>query len=309
MSLCPFGPDRPESEKEARIKFIDEYLEYQCNILRNYYKHFPKKITPNSNYTAVIVEPRSDYKSLEAVCRNVMYFLPQCWNLVVYSYDEQLIKLRLTNMEYIFYKTEKRSLNAEEYSNLLMSSEFWNSIPGDNIIIFQTDSYITRRFTEDYISQLTKYPFIGALYTINRDGYPTGYNVCTVDGHRNYSMSGGFSFRNKRAMLDCIKNVTFSHIMQVRKAHNLVLDLSNFFYEDFYFEHALYMIGYHLPNEKVCLEFCCQVQYDLTNTHSFHGIYRDYVYEYLIYMLTPSLLDMNEEVNIKISNTIKNENA
>lgn len=304
----PLGPNRTESEKEARIKIIDEYLEYQCYKLRRYYEHFPKKITAGSNYTAVIVEPISDYKSLEAVCRNVMYFLPSYWNLVVYSYDEELVKSRLTNMEYIFYKIEKPSLNAHEYSRLLMSAEFWNSIPGDNIIIFQTDSYITRRFTEDYISQLTKHSFIGALYTMNRVDYPAGYNVCSVDGHKKFSMSGGFSFRNKKAMLDCINNITFNHIIQFRKAHNLLLDLSNLFYEDFYFEHALYMIGYGLPNDKTCLEFCCQVQYDLINTHSFHGIYRDYVYEYLIYMLTPSLLDMHEEIQLKIKDKNENEN-
>jgi len=294
-----------ESEKESRKKIIDEYLDHQCKILRRYYQYFPKKITPDSNYTAVLVEPRSDYKSLEAVCRNVMYFLPQNWNLVVYSYDKELIKTRLTDMEYIFYKTEKPSLNSEEYSKLLMSSVFWNSIPGDNIIIFQTDSYITRRFTEGYISQLTRYPFIGALYSISIGNSDPELNVCSIDGHKKFSMSGGFSFRNKKAMLNCIENVSLDDVINYRKSHNLVVNLFNIYYEDFYFENALYIIGYEFPTDSVCSEFSCQVKYDTTNTHSFHGIYRDYVHQFIIYMLVPSLLDMNDEIDVKIKSEYK----
>lgn len=291
-----------EKEKESRIKIIDEYLYNQCEILRRYYHCFPKKLTPDSNYTAVIVEPRSDYKSLEAVCRNVMYFLPQNWNLVVYSYDEELLKTRLTDMEYIFYKTEKPSLNAQEYSKLLMSSEFWNSIPGDNIIIFQTDSYITRRFTEDYISQLTRYPFIGALYLITNYDSPLELNICSVDGNKKFSMSGGFSFRNKKAMLNCIENVSLNDVINYRISHNLDVRLLNIYYEDFYFENALYIIGYEFPPDSVCSDFSCQVKYDMKKTHSFHGIYRYYVNKNISFMLTPSLLDMNDEIDVKIKN-------
>jgi len=291
---------RTEEEKKARIRIIDEYLYYQCKLLKNYYKHFPKKINPSSKNAAVIVEPRSDHKSFESVCRNVMYFLPENWNLIVYSYDEELVKQRLTNMEYIFYKTEKPSFNPNEYSQLLMSSTFWNSIPADNIIIFQTDSYITRHFTEEYINRLIKYPFIGAVYTIDYNQNPIGFNICSVDYFRNFSMSGGFSFRNKQSMLNCVENVTLDDIVNYRKKNNLEIMLDNIFYEDFYFEHALHLLGYKLPSREICSEFSCQVQYDLTHTHSFHGIYRDYVYEYLIYMLTPSLYDMNDKITRKI---------
>lgn len=295
-------PIRTEEEKQARIVIIDEYLQNQCSILKKYYKHFPKRITPTSDYAAVIVEPRSDYKTLESICRNVMYFLPSHWNLIIYSYDEDTIKQRLKNMEYIFYKTEKSSLTSEEYSQLLMSECFWNNIPANNIIIFQTDSYITRHFTDDYIDKITKYPFIGALYSVHDSLLPHNErvkNICSVDNYRNYSMSGGFSFRNKKAMLDCIKNITLSDIINYRKSNKLHF-IHQIGYEDLFFEHSLFLLGYTLPDEKVCIEFCCQLQYESTTTHSFHGIYRDYVYEYLIYMLMPSLYDMNDEIDKKI---------
>ena len=295
-------PNRSDEEKQARLKIIDEYLEHQCVILRKYYNHFPKRINPTSNYAAVIVEPRSDFKSLETICRNVMYFLPEHWNLVVYSYDDNLVKNRLTNMEYIFHKTEKPSLCLEEYSKLLMSQTFWNSIPADNILIFQTDSYITQHFTEDYISNIIKYPFVGALYKIDEVGnYPVGYNICSINHNRKYSMSGGFSFRNKKAMLTCIKNVTIDDIEYYRDTNKLpIINKNQMNYEDLYFEHALYFLGYNLPDEKTCSDFCCQVLYYFTPSRAFHGIYKYYVYEYLIYMLCPSLYDMINEVNKKI---------
>ena len=303
------GPITQE-KKDTRVSFIEEYLVIQSKILEKYYSYFPKRMNPSSNYATVIVEPSSNHKTLEAVCRNVMYFLPEHWNLIIYSYDENLVKNRLPNMEYIFYKTKKPSFSQQEYSDLLMSQEFWNSIPADNIIIFQTDSYITRRFTEDYISKISKYPFVGALYLLHLHYYnhPTkgiipvsnNLNVCSVDYYRNYSICGGFSFRNKKAMLNCIKNINIDDIKSYRLANDYIF-INEMYNEDLYFEHALYLLGYELPSEEVLLEFCVQSQYGLINTHSVHGFYKDYVNKNMVFMITPSLYEINDEIDIKIN--------
>ncbi len=294
--------NRSDEEKKARVKIVEEYLEFQCYQLRRYYQSFPKKRIPNSDYCAVIIEPRSNHPQLESVCRNVMYFLPDNWNLVIYSYNEEIVRERLKDIDFIFYPTTKSSYSLEEYSELMMSSIFWNTIPGNHIIIFQTDSYITRHFTKEWIEQIKYYPFIGSLYHLQDfSKNPPIYNICSVSNNRKYSISGGFSFRNKKAMLDCIERVHLEDIYHYRIQNNLSVNLKNIHYEDFYFEHALYLLNYSLPSEELCILFCNQVQYKLVNSYSVHGIFKDYVYEFLIYMLRPALFDIEDEINQKIN--------
>lgn len=296
--------NRSEDEIKHRNKIVEEYLLLQNDILKLYYKKYPKKLNITSEYYAVIVEPRSNHKLLEAVCRNVMYFLPENWNLVIYSYDEEYIRGLLPDIEFLFYKTSKSSLDSIEYSNLLMSTEFWNNIPGENILIFQTDSYIMRRFTDKYIDELRKYPFVGAPYKIQDLRFSSDINVAYPFLSNNNSMSGGFSFRSKKAMLHCIKSITLDDIKEYRIKNNLLVDLKNMGYEDFYFEHALYLLKYEFPSYKFSFLFCNQVHYYLENTYAVHGIYRNYVTEHVFLILRPPLCDLHNEVLEKIKDVI-----
>jgi hypothetical protein len=280
------------------IKLTEDFLLKQCEIINLYYDRFPKKIK-NSNCYIVIVEPRSDHILLEAVCKNVMYFLPDNWNLVVYSYDESMVRNRIKNIEFIFKKTTKSSFTLEEYSNLLMSHSFWDNIPGEDIIIFQTDSYITKRITNEYLNRIRHYPFIGAVYRVING--KDNIDLVAVDRTRNFSMSGGFSFRSKSAMKDCISKITLDNIMEYRIKNNLNIDFKNKYYEDFYFENALYILNYKLPTYDECISFCVQVYYKLINSYAIHGIYRYYVYDSLIYNLRPSLAEIHEEILNKLN--------
>jgi hypothetical protein len=291
------------SQKHHNVQLTEEYLLKQCEILNLYYNKFPKKIV-TSNYYAVLVEPRSDHPLFEAVCKNVMYFLPKNWNLIVYSYDENLVRKRLTNMEFLFYKTSKASFTLEEYSDLLMSLSFWDNIPSENILIFQTDSYITRQITDEYINTIKDYSLIGAVYryvVIDDKGNNDNMDLCSVNKNRNFSMSGGFSFRNKSAMRDCIKYITLDTIIEYRRKNNLELDIRNMYYEDFYFEHALFLLNYKLPSYNECRLFCSQLHYELVNSYAIHGLYRSYVYQNLIYNLRPSLAEIHDEVLYQIN--------
>lgn len=287
------------SKSANAIQLMENFILYQNEIIKLYHKSFIKKYDVTSDCYAVIVEPRSDHILLEAVCRNVMYFLPSNWNLIVYSYDEDMMRERLQLMEFMFYKTDKPSFTPEEYSNLLMSVDFWNSIPGDNVLIFQTDSYITRPFAYSYIQNIKQYPFIGAVYRFIPE---SGSNVdlLSIDRERNFSMSGGFSFRNKKAMLDCINRVTIQDIINYRKFKNLSIVMPNLNYEDFYFDNALYLLKYNLPSYQECSKFCLQETYFLLDSHAVHGIYRPYVYSKVIFHLKPSLAELHDEIVEKI---------
>jgi len=287
------------SKKHHNSILIEEYLLNQCNILNSYYYNkYPKKWNPNSNHCAVIIEPRSDHILLEAVCKNVMYFLPSNWNLVVYSYDKELVMKRLTNMEFLFYNTDKPSYTLEEYSYLMMSSSFWENIPAENIIIFQTDSYITRKMSDEYLRNIEYYPMVGAPFRIIYQQFENTdtQHLLSVDGIMNYSMSGGFSFRRKSAMLDCIYNVSLSDIIEYRKSKNYIINSKNINYEDFYYENALFLLNYKFPSFDTCLQWCSQVLYNIVKTHAIHGFYNDYVYNSLVYILYPPLFDLRDEL-------------
>lgn len=285
-------------KSEMQINDIETFLMYQNEIIKLYNKEFPKLYDELSDCYAVIVEPRNDHILLEAVCRNVMYFLPKNWNLIVYSYDESIVRDRLKFIDFKFYKTSKPSLNPEEYSDLLMSISFWNSIPGDNILIFQTDSYITKEFTYSYIENIKQYPFIGAAYRYVDIG--SNVDVLSVNRERNFSMSGGFSFRNKKAMIDCINKVNKVDIINELIKNNYRIITPNINYEDFYFEHALHLLNYNLPSYEECSKFCLQEIYHLLNSHAVHGIYRKYVYCKMLFHIKPSLAEIHDEIMSKI---------
>jgi len=294
------------------VNIIENFLTQQCSMISQYHMKYPKKLIKTNNY-AVIVEPRSDHKLLEAICRNVMYFLPYDWNLVVYSYDINVVKERLKNIDFIFCKTEKPTFTLEEYSSLLMSKPFWNNIPGENILIFQTDSYITRHFTHEYFYGIKQYPFVGAVYRIVNNksncaccpGYEKcNKNIISIHRERNFSMNGGFSFRNKTAMIDCIEKITINDIIEYRLNHGL--EIHNLIqYEDTYFEDALFLLKYKLPNYNTCLRFCTQTMYEPINSYAIHGLYKDYVCHNYIFHLRPSLVEINEEISEKLSSEIK----
>lgn len=280
------------------IEQIENFILYQNEIIKLYHKIFPKNYDELSDCYAVIVEPRSDHLLLEAVCRNVMYFLPSNWNLIVYSYDQTIATNRLSYLDFMFYKTSKSSFSLEEYSDLLTSLDFWNSIPGENILIFQTDSYITRPFTYNYIQNFKQYPFVGPAYRYV--SYDSNVDLLSIDKERNFSMSGGFSFRNKTAMIDCINKITKEDIINYRKSNNLRIIEPNINYEDFYFDNALYLLNYKLPNYQECSNFCLQEMYHLVNSYAVHGIYKEYVYSKNIFHLKPPLSELHDEILEKI---------
>ena len=280
------------------IEQIETFILYQNEIIKLYHKEFPKKKNELSDCYAVIIEPRSDHLLLEAVCRNVMYFLPDNWNLIVYSYNENMVRERLKFIDFEFHKTDKESFNLDEYSDLLTSLNFWNSIPGENVLIFQTDSYITKKFIYSYIENIKQYPFIGAVYRyINED---SDDDLFSIDKNRNFSMNGGFSFRNKKAMIDCINRIKTKDIINYRVKNNLSITEKTINYEDFYFDNALQLLNYKLPSYDECSKFCSQVIYSLSDSHAVHGIYKIYVYSNCLFFLKPSLAETHDEIIEKI---------
>ena len=138
------------------------------------------------------------------------------WNLQIFgsNMNEKTVKEKIKG-NYKFINMEINDLiSPAAYSLLLQSSQFWNKIKEEHILIFQTDSFVLN-INNDYRIP-TKYGFLGTKYNfgliINNDYVDT---VEPILNARN--MNGGFSYRQKSVMLECINKVSYTDIIEYRK--------------------------------------------------------------------------------------------
>lgn len=228
----------------------------------------------DNNKVAVIVEPRK-HKHLIGVIKNVMCSLGNDWNLHIFGSDNNEEHIR-TNLKgnYTFTNLNILDLNQTSYSLLLQSLSFWDSINEEHVLIFQVDSFINNK---NYTIP-TEYGFIGATYHY---GYFIGNMfVDALSGINNvlYNLNGGFSFRLKSVMVQCIKNVSLKDIINYRKKYNLTIEhfLNKYvIMEDTFFCNAMSILKYQHPSKEICDAFCSQdtVNYDSFGAHGFDKEY------------------------------------
>lgn len=150
-------------------------------------------------YTAVIVEPRK-HAALSFVMRNALENLSDEWNVMLFhgSINGEFVK-DIVNSELQEYKTRisfinmnVENLTQHQYSNLLKTADFYDPIPTETFLIFQTDSMIFPK-NKDLIHKFMKYDYVGAPWNHEprRNGHCVG--------------NGGFSLRKKSKMLEIIE--------------------------------------------------------------------------------------------------------
>jgi hypothetical protein len=141
---------------------------------------------------AVIVETRK-HRFLIPVIKDTMAKIPRKAKIQIFhgtrnvdfikeglQHEIDLGKVALVNLN------KKRLFVPNGYNKLLKSKSFWEQIPAENILIFQTDSCICNK---DKLSKFLKYDYVGAPW--RRARKMKGGN-------------GGFSLRKKSAMLKVI---------------------------------------------------------------------------------------------------------
>ena len=155
-------------------------------------KNTPIVFHSRSNKLAVIIDPRFD-DMMEAVIRNFMYYMnPKGWNLLVISWSGHRNAITGMFPNCIFGEIDDNlickdspNITIDTYNKILMSVEFWKSLPADHVVIFQKDCIMFKMFP-DYF---TLYDFSGAnWYTQNNTIFNDGIN-------------GGFSIRNRSTMI------------------------------------------------------------------------------------------------------------
>jgi hypothetical protein len=308
---------------------IDDYLKQQALLFRDYQIRKPIKFKKDCNNIAVIIEPRN-HELLEAVCRNVMYFLPDDWNLVICAYDKEYVFNSLKEVEFMFIQLIHNNLKAEQYNKLFTSVEFWNALPGENILIFQTDSYLCRKITNEYFNIIKEYSFIGGVYQYHKvdderideflkrqkinielkkniivgdtsNIYKKELELCNSINCE-YSINGGFSFRKKSAMIECIQKININKIIEERINKNLNVDYfnkTNIIGEDVFFQNALDILGYKLPSKQVCLEFCTNLPYNnhyTLTSYGVHGFNKYFNDTGKVFIIRPSIEQLYREI-------------
>jgi len=150
----------------------------------------------NQGQTVILIEPRLKMqKALEFVTNNVLDNLPASWRLIVFPGEENKKevtefvnslpqgKLSRVTVKDLGLKT----MNIQEYNELMMSDKILNEIPTEVFLIVQTDSLICRD-GKHLLEKFMKYDYVGAPWK--------GSNTLG---------NGGFSLRRKSKMLEIMK--------------------------------------------------------------------------------------------------------
>jgi hypothetical protein len=192
---------------------------------------------PDNRRCAVIVESRPVF-FLPKVVRNVVHFLGPAWNLHVLGSPGSLRFLRESLQGWEFSDsvvTESPRLSTAEYNRILLSPQFWTSLPAEKVLVFQTDSLLTGSNIEDFAD----YDLIGAPCGRFDEGYIA---------------NGGLSLRTREVMLDCL--------LRFAPAPNEP--------EDVYFTRAARRLGAKMPDFQTATRFSLESVYT-THPVGVHG--------------------------------------
>jgi hypothetical protein len=189
------------------MKFINE-LSYDTKMVKNdiiwqyrflcfklnyFIRYIPlQKIKQKKLYEAVLIEFRI-LPNIEFVLRNAILKLGKNWSFTIvcgntnYKFIKDIVKS--VNEKIKIIQLNYDNLTQEEYSNLLMTENFWNLFHGEKILIYQEDSLLFH----NNIYPFLEYDFIGAPFAKNTNDTP------------NCVGNGGLSIRTKYKMLKTIK--------------------------------------------------------------------------------------------------------
>lgn len=158
-----------------------------------------QKINKYNKYTAIIVEPRR-HAALLFVLKNFLTNLSNEWNIIIFhgrlnsNYVNNIISNKLPN-----YKERISTINLNinnlkptEYSFLFKQLFFYNKIPTETFLVFQTDTILFEK-NKNLINNFLKYDYVGAPWKLS----PNGIN--------NFVGNGGLSLRKKSKMIEIIQ--------------------------------------------------------------------------------------------------------
>jgi len=220
-----------------------------------------------NNRVAIIVEPRNTDVLFDLLHWTVRLLSPHGWKFIVFcgvdNYDAIRTFADDLQISDIFEirNMAVSNLSIWDYNSRLLSKEFWESIPYEHILIYQTDSVLLDGDLESFL----QYDYVGAPFH-SKDRFARAstikYCILTKLGIQNkikyifndiFGQNGGLSLRRKSAMLKCLdadidKNAAEDTYFSVR-CENLInkphKDIAKqFSVETIYYDNPK---GYHKP--------------------------------------------------------------
>lgn len=219
---------------------------------------------PNKKNTLLFIDDRYDML-FKYILILFIYSVNNTWNITVFTiienskyYEKDFLDIGITGKINIL---EKKFKNMYDYSNIFKNYRFWNSIPEENCLLFQYDSFAMGKFKDLFFD----YNYIGARWP---------HNACMNEKIK--IGNGGTSFRKTRIMENICKKYDGK-------------DIKKNYVEDLFFAELLYEEG---------LLNCTN---DIADQFSFENIYQEHsIYAHQIYN-TISLKDMDHFIHRKIS--------
>ncbi len=155
--------------------------------------------------TAVIVDNRAD-EAIRFVIEQTHICLPNNWRLIWFhgsrTITEQVVsrlsaaaqaRLRLIRLPHVKF-------TIADYNRLCLSVAFWESIPTENILVFQRDG-CPLHLSPHKITDFLEYDYVGAPWCHRNEQDPLAYRVG----------NGGFSFRKRSAMIKALNSPDHPH--------------------------------------------------------------------------------------------------
>jgi hypothetical protein len=264
------NPKYVDSYQRSSQFYKDTLLKIRDETLRNppnYLLPLANKEIPNTNKIAVIVDPRYD-ELMEAVIINFMHFMvPEGWIFMIASAEQyktqiqqrfpQALFVMIDNNLLYYDENQIPNLTIDNYNTIFCSPQFWNQIPCENIAVFQKDCIMYRMFSEEWP---IKYAYSGAFWYTGETSLANGV------------INGGFSLRNKTAMLNCIQHINWDIIELYRKN---IYTCHEYFpiktrNEDIFFTYACEILRYSLAPISIRKQLAIESEYFI-GTSVFHG--------------------------------------
>ena len=216
------------------------YLINNINYTRLTYDKYKKK-------SLIFIDDRFDIL-FKLILILFLYSVDDSWNLNIFTTKENEIKFQTIldelGVEAKFNYMNKIS-NIEQYSNLLKSSTFWDSINEEHLLFFQYDSVCFGKFQDKFL----KYNYLGAKWPENITQLPNIYNG-----------NGGTSYRKKSIM----SYITSKYNYYLYDTH---------LPEDVYFAKYLNKEGLNIYDDNILEEFSFE------NNYSEKSIYGHAIFE------------------------------
>lgn len=242
------------SKNEGMQIFIENMGDdiYSKNPRDYAYYDLPKvDIQVDTLYSAVIVEPRK-HKALEFVLNNFLENLDEQWTIIVIhgnqnsSFLSDIIERKLNKYKYRIQTINLNvdNLSVAQYSELFYNDKFYDYIPTEMFLIFQTDSMIFKK-NRHKIFNFMDYDYVGA---------PWNDLIIGNNGVGN----GGLSLRRKSKMVELLK---YKKIANHKKFNN---NYGNYLPEDRFFngDYTKDNININLPTTEQASEFSVEGIYN-----------------------------------------------